>query len=116
MKTTCTILLSGLLLCGCSQKQSGPAIDLLQSGKDIPCPGGTVLRIAKRVGTSLEGVTFVAKLPNGQTQTIRADTATLSPAPNATNGNSVIITLHSATSQVGSESTPIGEFPVHFSK
>ena len=113
MKTTFTILLSGLLLCACSKK---PAIDLIQPGKDIPCPGGTILRITKRAGTSLEGVTFTSKLPNGQTQTIRADTATLTLTTNATDGSSVTITLHSATAQVGSETAAVGEFPVHFSR
>jgi hypothetical protein len=115
MKSTCVILLAGLLLCGCSQKQSGPIIDQIQPGKDLSWDNGPVLRITKRDGNSLEGVTVTAKLPNGQTQILSAATATLAPAPNTTNG--VIVTLHSATTQVGSESpVVVGELPIGIGK
>jgi hypothetical protein len=116
MKNAFTILLSGLVLCGCSQKQSSsatPAIDLIQAGKDTTWSGGGgVLHVTKRDGNSVEGVTLSAKLPNGQTQTLTADTATLSVPPNITDGSEVMITLHNAKS----DGTVVGEFPVGLHK
>lgn len=132
MKTILTILLSGLLLCGCSQKQTtstdtpkdatpadtakqaptGPAIDLVQAGKDTTWRDGYVLHVTKRHGTSLEGVTISAKLPTGQTQTFSADTATLSAVPNATDDSSVMVTLHNA--KMGGAT--VGEYPIALHK
>jgi hypothetical protein len=119
MKNTSTILLLGLLLCGCSQKQAvpaGAAIDLVQAGKDTSWRDGYVLHVTKRDGPALQGVTIAAKLPTGQTQTISADTATLSPLPNATDGSSVMLTLHNAKTQTGSESAALGDFPISLHK
>ena len=97
MKNTIIIILSGLLLCGCSKKHAAsasPVADLVQAGTDATWRDGSVLRITKRDGASLQGVTFIEKLPTGQTQTFSADTATLSADPSDTDNNSFIITLH----------------------
>lgn len=87
----------------------------IQPGKKISLRDGHTLKVTKRDGTSLEGVTITAKLPNGETQTLTADTATLSVSSNSA-GNSLTITLHNAKNQVGSETASVGEFPIHLSK
>jgi uncharacterized lipoprotein YajG len=115
MKNTLTILLSGLLLCGCSQKQgssSGSAIDRIQAGQDTAFGDSVVLHVAKRDGTSLEGVSISAKLPNGQTQTLTADTATLSAVTNTPGVVEWIVTLHGAKS----DGTVVGELPIGLGK
>jgi hypothetical protein len=101
MKNTLIVLLSGLLVCSCSQKQAssaGPAIDLLQAGKDITAFSGSVIHITKRDGTSLEGIQITSTGADGQKTTITADTGTLSPGSieDATDSNSVKLTLHNA--------------------
>jgi ATP-dependent Clp protease ATP-binding subunit ClpA len=115
MKTACMLILSGLVLCGCSQEQAssaGPAIDLVRAGKDTTWSNGYVLHVTKRDGASLEGVTISAKLPNGQTQAFSADTATLSGVPNATDDSSVMVTLHGA--KMGG--VTVGEYPIALHK
>ena len=109
MKTTLTILLSGLLLCGCSQKQATsarPAIDLVEAGQDIAWQGGYVLHVAKRDGTSLEGILITKTASDGEKTTITADTGTLSPGSvgNATDDNTVQIALQNAKSQIEKQS------------
>jgi hypothetical protein len=103
MKTTLTILLSGLLLCGCSQKQATsarPAIDLVEVGKDITWRGGIVLHVTKRDGASLEGIQIIGTAADGQKMTTTADTGTLTPGSveNAADDSAVRITLHNAKS------------------
>jgi hypothetical protein len=105
MKNTLLILLSGLVLCGCSKK---PAVELVVAGKNITWRDGVVLHVTKRDGTSLEGVQITtiqiaAVAANGKpmtsaSNTITADTATLSPGSveDAADRNSVQITLHNA--------------------
>jgi hypothetical protein len=119
MKTTSIIILSGLLLCGCSQKQAssaGPAIDRVKVGDTSWSDGGATvytLHVTKRDGTSLEGVAISAKLPTGQTQTVSADTAMLSAVPNAADDKSVMVTLHKAKIQVDSQSSDLGgDYPM----
>jgi len=75
MKNTLTVLLSGLLLCGCSKK---PAVDFVVAGKDIAWRDGSVLRVDKRDGTSLEGIHITHSDPNGDRSTLIADTGTIS--------------------------------------
>ena len=111
MKNIFLILLSTLVLCSCSKKQpasTGPAIELVQAGKDTTWRDGYVLHVSKRDGTSVQGVSISKQLPTGQTTTISADTATLSRLPNATNGDSVVITFHQA--HVGGNAVP-GDLP-----
>jgi hypothetical protein len=123
MKTAFTIILSGLFLCGCSPKQaassSRPAIDLVEPGKDIVWRDGYVLHVMKRDGASLEGIQISVNSPSGQT-TMSADTGTVSPVVegNVTNDSSVVITLHDAKVQVGSDSSslPQGDFPIKLYK
>jgi hypothetical protein len=103
MKNTLTIILSGLLLCGCSQKQAssaGPAIDLVQAGKDISWRDGYVLHITKRDGTSLEGIQIISTAADGQKTITTADTGTLTPGSveNAADDSAVRITLRNAKS------------------
>ena len=115
MKNTLSLLLLGLLLCGCSQKHASstastvPAIDLIQPDNDTSWTYFSNLHVTKRNGDSLEGVTITFKSPeptfNG-TQTLTADTATLSAVTNVTDGSEVIITLHNAKTLEGS---PFGE-------
>ena len=117
MKNTLTALLSGFLLCGCSQKQASTvsaAIDLVQAGKDTTWRDGYILHVTKRDGTSLEGVTVSAKLPTGQTQTFSADTATVSPV----NDSSVIITLNDAKvpANTGGSVISKGQFQIQLKK
>jgi hypothetical protein len=118
MKTTSIIVLSGLLLCGCSQKQpssAGSAIDRVQAG-DTSWPDGPnvySLHITKRDGNSLVGISISMKLPSGKTQTISADTATLSLVPNAPDDKSVMVTFHNPKLQVDSQSSAIvGDYPM----
>jgi len=115
MKNMLTIILvSGLLLCGCSskhEKSAGLDIDSIQPGKVISCwDGWSKLCVTKRVGTSVEGATITLKLPNGPTQTYSAETATLSFSTNRLTGKSMIITLHDANLVFGSETAFVGEY------
>jgi hypothetical protein len=103
MRNTLTILLSGLLLCGCSQKQATsprPAIDLVEAGKDITAFSGIVIHVAKRDGTSLEGIQIKTTASDGQKTTITADTGTLAPGSveNAADDSAVRITLQNVKS------------------
>lgn len=114
MKTTLIMLLSCLILCGgCSKKRAsfpGTAIEGVTVGDTTWHIGSTVytLHVTKRDGTSLDGVSISTKLPTGQTQTVSADTATLSTVANATDDKSVVITFHNAKMQTGSESLALG--------
>jgi hypothetical protein len=80
MKNTFIILLSGLLICGCSKKQApsvSSAIDLIQAGKDIVRPDGTIIHVTKRVGASIEGIQISKSSSPTTKLTITADTGTL---------------------------------------
>lgn len=82
VKYTLTVLLLGLLLCGCSHKQAASesrAIDLVEAGKNVAWGRGVVLHIAKRDGTSVEGVQLLLPRSDGQKGMITADTGTLAP-------------------------------------
>jgi hypothetical protein len=130
MKTTSIVVLLGLLLCGCSQKQAsspgpekqassaGSAIDRVQAGDTSwpSWPGGPnvyTLHITKRDGNSLDGISISRQLPSGKTQTISADTATLSADPKAPDNKSVMVTFHSPKVQVDSQiSAIVGDYPM----
>jgi hypothetical protein len=99
MKSILTVLLSGLILCGCSQKQAAPpAIDLVVAGKDITWHGGIVLHVTKRDGASLEGIQISSATPDGRKTTVTGDTGTVmaGSAVNAADDNSVRITIENA--------------------
>lgn len=73
MKNTLTVLLLGLLLCGCSQKQATsatPAIDLVEARKAVEWSNGYVLYVGKRSGASLEDIHVSYKDPKGRDVTI----------------------------------------------
>lgn len=76
MKNTLIIFLSGILLCGCSHKATR-AIDLVVVGKDVDWGRGVVLHIAKRNGTSVEGIQLLFPRSDGQKGLITADSGTL---------------------------------------
>ena len=113
MKNTLIILLLGLFLCGCSQKQTIPAIDLVQTGPDATWNfddnvwnkhGPCVLHIEQRDGSSLKGIRLVLKIPDGwggQETTLTADTGSLLPGSveNHADKNCVRVTLNTPTSQ-----------------
>jgi hypothetical protein len=73
MKITLFIILSAVILCGCSKK---PAIGRIQAGRDIAWLDGEVLHIEKRDGYSLEGIRIVHKLADGSEETTTADKGT----------------------------------------
>jgi hypothetical protein len=104
-KTILTILLPGLLLCGCLMRQTSsnpPAIDRIQAGNDSAWNGGSfVLSVAKRNGRSLEGIQITQTAANGLKTITTADTGTVSPGSsrNATDKTCVRITLHNAKCQ-----------------
>ncbi|MCX6922156.1 MAG: hypothetical protein NT154_02885, partial [Verrucomicrobia bacterium] len=100
LRITFIILLSGLAFCGCSKKAAskGSAIDRVQAGQEVAWADGYVLTVAKREGSSLEGVRIVNTLPDGQTRTIFAEKGTISPGDDA---NSVKIALYEAQTQTG---------------
>lgn len=82
MKNMLTLLLSGLLLSGCSQKHAASGdstLDLVQAGTDLILNDGHyVLHVTKRDGSSIQGVKIVAKAPDGLETTITADKGTVS--------------------------------------
>ncbi len=101
MKTTLTILISGLLLCGCAQRQATSpyrAIDSIQAGKDMVWNNGLVLHVTKRDGDSVEGIRIVEKTSDGQERTTTADTGSLLPGSveNPADIRSVRLTLRNA--------------------
>ena len=94
MKNTLIIFLSGLLLCGCSHRESS-AIDRVVAGKDIDWGRGVVLHIAKRDGASVEGIQLLVPRSDGQKGLITADTGTLTAGSDvsSTDDDCVQITL-----------------------
>jgi hypothetical protein len=102
MKNTCTLILSGLLLCSCcTQKQASqpaPAIDRVQSKTDTAWDQGVyVLHVTKRQGNSLEGIQIIMVASDGVRTIVSADTGTIALRPSCLDSvkddNSVAITL-----------------------
>ena len=109
MKYTHLILLSSLLVFGCSKKQETPtssAKDVIQTGTDTVW-GDSVLHVTKRDGNSLEGVSVTTKSSTGKIQTISADTATFSLAPVAK--DYVILVFKNAKLKTDTASAELGE-------
>ena len=110
MKNILLILLSALLVLGCSKKQTitappknqavpAPQVsDLIEAGKDIVF-GGSVLHVAKRDGNSIEGVRIVTKYAGGVEKTLIADTGRFRQG-----SNTLTIVLDKAECQTKSES------------
>jgi hypothetical protein len=104
MKIILAILISGLLLCGCAQRQATSAhraIDSIEAGKDVVWSDGMVLHVAKRDGDSVEGIRIVRKMSDGNEMITTADTGTLSigSVENPADIHFVRITLRNAQSQ-----------------
>lgn len=81
MRTTHILILSGLLLCGCSTQKAEvkPAIHFVKAGEDTTWnQGGFILHVARRHGNSLEGIRLVMKSTNGDKVIWTADTGTVS--------------------------------------
>jgi hypothetical protein len=118
MNNTLLILLSGLLLYGCSQKHAPPArsaSELVEAGKDIAWSDGYVLHVTRREGLTLGGIRIVKTETNGRVFTITADRGTLDSQPRTQRKGGVIlstiiltITLHDVQVQ-GVTSPPIKE-------
>jgi len=90
------VILSVLLLCGCSQKHTthvDQSIDIV-AGKDIAVRD-RVVSVQKRDGNSIQGIRIVRKLPGGKETIITANTGTIAQSPN----NSVTLTLSKALVQ-----------------
>lgn len=88
MKIRLIVLLSGLLLCGCSHKQgtsANQAIDLVQAGKDLVWQSGVgglvTLHVAQRLGDSIHGIQLLTKAPDGTETAIMAQTGTVADGP-----------------------------------
>jgi hypothetical protein len=119
MKTILTVLLSGLILCGCSQKQAAPpAIDLVVAGKDIMWHGSIVLHVTKRDGASLEGIQISAATSDGGKTTISGDTGTVTAnsVVNAADDNSVRITIENARVEKSGEFMTVKEWKIVLQK
>ena len=117
MKATLIVLFSGLLLCGCSQKQATPtrpAIDFVEAGKDSTWDGGRVLQVAKRDGRSLQGIRFVQKRLDGVENTVTADTGKISSGSvqNPADNNCVTIILYKGHVQSVKESATFEEMSI----
>ena len=105
MKIALLILVSGLALCGCSEKRDAakvPAMEAIVAGQDSIWADGLVVHVAKRNGDALEGILIVRTAPTGQKTTIMAEKGTLSKGPDR---NSVKIALHDAQTQTGNAQT-----------
>lgn len=125
MKNIPLIVLSVLVLCGCSKHHEIPARNLVVPGKDIVWHGSenenTVMRIAKREGDALEGIHIIYRgHPDGPPATITADKGTILPdlSPVTSHGvtytNMVKIVLQNARFQTDKEDTVSEELYMDF--
>jgi hypothetical protein len=112
MKTLLAIILSSLLLCGCSPRQAARAhraSDFVEAGKDVTWLGGDVLRVTNREGSSIRGIRLVTKAPDGLETTVTAATGTVSDGPYP---HTVKVTLFNGTSQGVKSRTSFEEMTV----
>jgi uncharacterized protein YcfL len=116
MKTTCFILLSALLLCGCySQEQAGsshPANDLLKAGKFIKGRDSIVF-VQQRDGDSLKDIMVWNTASGAITSTLRAETGRVL-AKGSSDAHSVKITLHNVKKVSLAEVADIAELTFVF--
>jgi hypothetical protein len=72
-----------MVLTGCSghspKASTRPLIDSVQAGKDMEFPGGYVLHVTKREGSSVEGIRIHFPHPSGPASEITAETGTIQP-------------------------------------
>lgn len=96
-----------MVLAGCSTHSptasTSPAIDLVQTGKDIQFADGSVVRVAKREGNSLEGIHILMSPSGGPAREITAEMGTIKPGtPEHSNfENQITLTLHNAKAVSG---------------
>jgi hypothetical protein len=109
VKNALIIFISGLLLCGCSQKRVTPAIDFIQVGTyttwNHGADGNAVLHVSKREGSSIGGIRLVFMQSGQQETIITADTGILTPGSfeNAADKNCVQIRLANIQSECGTQ-------------
>jgi hypothetical protein len=96
MKTTFIIVLSGLLLCGCSQKQASSTVsatDSIRTGTDITFNGGSfILYVTKRDSNSLAGIRCVSNPGMKSESHFTADTGEI--VPSGANSHWVVLAMH----------------------
>jgi hypothetical protein len=104
MKTTNVVLLFGLLLCGCSQKQAASAnqaIKLVQVGKDSAWHSGAggiiTLHVAQRQGDSIHGIQLLTKAADGTETSVLAETGTVAEGPDQ---HCVRVSLYDAKTKI----------------
>ena len=96
-----------MVLAGCSSHSPAAsthrAINLVQAGKDVEFGDGIVVHVAKREGSSLEGIHLHFPHPDGPASEITAETGTIkSGTPEHPNfENQITITLHNAKTVTG---------------
>ena len=110
MKRALIILLSGLFLCGCSEKEAASPKDFIQAGTDITCNGGLcVLHVTKRDGDLVSGIHCVINPGKKTEEVLTADTGTITITPLATTPDGHVfrmqLVLYSPKDQTGK---PIG--------
>jgi len=124
MKNIHVITFVVLVLCGCSKHHEIPARNLVVAGKDTTWHGSedevTVMRIAKRNGDSLEGISAICRgAPDGPPATITADKGwisyDLSPVRShgVTYSNMVVITLKNARLQTDKKDKVIEDLTMY---
>jgi hypothetical protein len=80
MKTTSTILLASLLLCGCSQKQAASQMDFIHTGRDLTLNSGMcILHVTKRDGDWVSGIRCVIDPVKKTESVLTADAGTITP-------------------------------------
>src|SRR5579871_6356141 len=124
MKSASLVVLALLtmVLTGCSSHSptasTRPLIDLVQAGKDIELPGGYVLHVTKREGSSIEGIRIHYPHPGGPASEITAEKGTIKPGlPDQSdyinqliyNRTQITIRLFNAKSVTGSTNATVFE-------
>jgi len=84
-----------------------PLIDLVEAGKDLAWGNGWIMHVAKREGSSLEGIRIVIKAPDGQEKTLVAETGMVSKGPD---DNSVKLILYKVQGQSSNNSWTAEEY------
>ena len=116
MKTTLFILLSSLVLCGCSKRSAATtpsAIDLVVVGTNTTWKDGSVLAVAKRDGNSIAGIHLVIQTTSGPA-TITAPTGEMVPGSyySSADHQCVRLTLHNAYEQSAKTNENVGDFKI----
>ena len=123
MRVTFGILLSAILVCGCSQKRTtyiDHSVEIV-AGKEIVV-GEYAVNVQQRDGNSLKGIRVVQRTPEGKETIITADAGTvtegpkqrteMTPTAGSPNANRIVVvqntvklTLFNANVQIKTESS-----------